>query len=118
MNKRHLMAAALAALCATAAPAVQAQDWPSKPIRIVVPYPAGGSIDALARLLAQDLQAANGWTVVVENKPGANGNTGTDAVAKSNDGHTLLLCDVGALGGSRKLRPGTGTRLAPSALRW
>ncbi|MBP6901352.1 MAG: tripartite tricarboxylate transporter substrate binding protein [Burkholderiaceae bacterium] len=97
MNKRHLMAAALAALCATAAPAVQAQDWPSKPIRIVVPYPPGGSSDIIARAIQQPLQEALKQTVIVENKPGANGNTGTDAVAKSNDGHTLLLCDVGAL---------------------
>jgi tripartite-type tricarboxylate transporter receptor subunit TctC len=99
MNRRAslhaLAAAALAALSATAAQA-QAQ-WPNKPLRIVVPYPAGGSSDIIARSISQQLSEALKTTVIVENKPGANGNTGTDFVAKSTDGHTLLLCDVGAL---------------------
>ena len=78
--------------------ATQAQDWPSKPIRIVVPYTPGGSSDIIARAISEPLAAALKTTVVVENKPGANGNTGTDIVAKSPaDGYTLLLCDVGAL---------------------
>jgi tripartite-type tricarboxylate transporter receptor subunit TctC len=78
--------------------ASQAQDWPSKPIRIVVPYTPGGSSDIIARAISEPLAAALKTTVVVENKPGANGNTGTDIVAKSPaDGYTLLLCDVGAL---------------------
>ena len=62
-----------------------------------MPYPPGGSSDIIARAISQPLGEALKQTVIVENKPGANGNTGTDAVAKSNDGHTLLLCDVGAL---------------------
>jgi tripartite-type tricarboxylate transporter receptor subunit TctC len=62
-----------------------------------VPYPPGGSSDIIARAISQPLSEALKQTVIVENKAGANGNTGTDAVAKSNDGHTLLLCDVGAL---------------------
>ncbi|HKW83034.1 MAG TPA: tripartite tricarboxylate transporter substrate binding protein [Burkholderiaceae bacterium] len=76
-----------------------AQDWPAgKPIRIVVPYTPGGSSDIIARAISQPLSDALKTTVIVENKPGANGNTGTDAVAKSpGDGFTLLLCDVGAL---------------------
>jgi tripartite-type tricarboxylate transporter receptor subunit TctC len=86
----------LAALAATALQAT-AQDWPNRTIRIVVPYPPGGSSDIIARTIAQPLSAALKQTVVVENKPGANGNTGSDFVAKANDGHTLLLCDVGAL---------------------
>jgi tripartite-type tricarboxylate transporter receptor subunit TctC len=93
LSRRGLVAAALAAL---AAPAF-AQQWPTKAVRIVVPYPPGGSSDIIARAIADPLGKALGQTVIVENKPGANGNTGTDAVAKSNDGHTLLLCDVGAL---------------------
>ncbi|MBT9487487.1 MAG: tripartite tricarboxylate transporter substrate binding protein [Rubrivivax sp.] len=91
--KRRLM---LAALAATALQAT-AQDWPNRSIRIVVPYPPGGSSDIIARTIAQPLSAALKQTVVVENKPGANGNTGSDFVAKANDGHTMLLCDVGAL---------------------
>ena len=91
---RRLM---LAALCALAALPAAAQTWPSKTIRIVVPYPPGGSSDIIARAISQPLAEALKTTVVVENKPGANGNTGTDFVAKANDGHTLLLCDVGAL---------------------
>ena len=87
----------IAALALAACTAVQAQAWPSKTLRIVVPYPPGGSSDIIARAIAPALGEAFGQTVVVENKPGANGNTGTDFVAKSNDGHTLLLCDVGAL---------------------
>ena len=91
--KRRLIIAALAGLALQAS----AQDWPNRTIRIVVPYPPGGSSDIIARSIAQPLSAALKQTVVVENKPGANGNTGSDFVAKANDGHTLLLCDVGAL---------------------
>src|SRR5882762_7140461 len=92
----HTCAAALALIFA--APAF-AQDWPAgKPIRIVVPYTPGGSSDIIARAISQPLSEALKTTVIVENRPGANGNTGTDAVAKSpGDGLTLLLCDVGAL---------------------
>jgi tripartite-type tricarboxylate transporter receptor subunit TctC len=91
------MLATLAAFLAAAHPAVHAQAWPNKPLRIVVPYPPGGSSDIIARAISQPLSEALKQPVIVENKAGANGNTGTDAVAKSTDGHTLLLCDVGAL---------------------
>jgi tripartite-type tricarboxylate transporter receptor subunit TctC len=74
------------------------QTWPNKPIKIVVPFPAGGTSDVLARLIGQKLSDALGQPVLVENKPGSNGNLGADAVAKSSpDGHTLLLMDVGNL---------------------
>ena len=98
MNKTAWAAGVAALLTALAGPAVHAQAWPSKPIRIVVPYTPGGSSDIIARAISQPLSEALKTTVIVENKPGANGNTGTDAVAKSPaDGYTLLLCDVGAL---------------------
>jgi tripartite-type tricarboxylate transporter receptor subunit TctC len=94
MLRRTLVALAPALI---AVPALAQGTWPSKPLRIVVPYPPGGSSDIIARAISQPLSQAFGQPVVVENRPGANGNTGTDAVAKANDGHTLLLCDVGAL---------------------
>ncbi len=90
------LGALAAALCLT--PVALAQAWPSKPIRIIVPYPPGGSSDIIARAISKPLSEALKQTVIIENKPGANGNTGTDYVAKSApDGHTFLLCDVGAL---------------------
>nr|WP_236844370.1 MULTISPECIES: tripartite tricarboxylate transporter substrate binding protein [unclassified Bordetella] len=74
-----------------------AQDWPNKPVRLVVPFPAGGSTDAVGRLLAAELAKDLGQNVIVENKGGANGNIGSDAVAKSEgDGYTLLLSGVGS----------------------
>jgi tripartite-type tricarboxylate transporter receptor subunit TctC len=98
--QRGWAGAALFAVLAAALSPAWAQPtagWPSKPLRIIVPYPPGGSSDIIARAISQPLSEALKQTVVVENKPGANGNTGTDLVAKANDGHTLLLCDVGAL---------------------
>ena len=99
MTRRPFTIAALAAFAACALPGVAtAQAWPGKTIRIIVPYTPGGSSDIIARAISQPLQDALKQTVIVENKPGANGNTGTDFVAKSPaDGYTLLLCDVGAL---------------------
>jgi tripartite-type tricarboxylate transporter receptor subunit TctC len=80
------------------AASAQSPNWPSKPIRIVVPYPPGGSSDIIARSIAQPLAEALKQSVIVENKAGANGNLGADYVAKSApDGYTLLLCDTGAL---------------------
>jgi tripartite-type tricarboxylate transporter receptor subunit TctC len=80
------------------ATAACAQAWPSKPIKIIVPYPPGGTSDILARALGPGITAALGQTVVIENKPGATGNVGADFVAKSPaDGYTLLLADIGSL---------------------
>lgn len=84
-----LLAAALSGSLA------QAQSFPAKPVRIVVGFAAGGPTDVIARLIAQDMTAAFGQSVIVENRPGANAIIATDAVAKSPpDGHTLLFSSL------------------------
>jgi len=90
LSRRRLLAGA--ALCALGAPLAQAQDnYPSKPITIVVPYAPGGSNDNFARVLGKGLSAALKQPVIVDNRPGASGNTGTAFVAKAApDGYTLL----------------------------
>ncbi|MEN4922115.1 tripartite tricarboxylate transporter substrate binding protein [Achromobacter spanius] len=98
-SKRQFLGSA-AALCLTPlVPAwAQSSEWPTRPVRIVVPYPPGGSSDIIARILAPRLADVLKQTVVVENKPGANGNLGAGLVVQSaQEGHTVLLCDVGAL---------------------
>ena len=73
--------------------------WPAKPIRLIVPFPPGGGSDLTARTIGESMAAGLGQPVVVENRPGANGVLGTDAVAKAKpDGYTILLTDRGALG--------------------
>lgn len=86
---RCLILALAAALPCTG---VFAQAWPAKPIRVVVPFPPGGGTDIVAREVTQRVAAATGWTFVIDNRPGAGGNLGVDAVAKSPaDGYTLVL---------------------------
>lgn len=97
MRKRVFTATLLATLAALALPAA-AQSWPSKPVKIIVPFPAGGTSDVLARLIGQKLSESLGQPVLVDNKPGSSGNLGAEFVAKSApDGHTLVLMDVGNL---------------------
>jgi tripartite-type tricarboxylate transporter receptor subunit TctC len=96
--RRTLIAALAAASALAFAGAAVAQAWPAKPIKIIVPYPPGGTSDILARAVGQKLNEQYGQPVLVENKPGATGNIGADFVAKSPpDGYTLLLADIGSL---------------------
>ena len=89
---RTVLAAALTVATLAAAPAALAQAWPDKPVKVVVGFPPGGAADQIARLIATPLGEALGQSVVVENRPGANGNLAGDTVAKSPaDGYTLLL---------------------------
>jgi tripartite-type tricarboxylate transporter receptor subunit TctC len=96
---KRLLTCLFAAAIAYASSAIALADtWPSKPIRIIVPYPPGGTSDILARALSPGITAALGQPVVVENKPGATGNLGADYVAKSPpDGYVFLLADIGSL---------------------
>jgi tripartite-type tricarboxylate transporter receptor subunit TctC len=97
MQRRRFLHATAGAPLLLAAPALRAQEF-SQPIRLIVPNAPGGTSDILARLIAPSLTARVGQNVVVENRAGAGGNIGADAVAKSRpDGHTLLLLDVSVL---------------------
>lgn len=98
MNRRQFLYAAASCAAAVAAGSAQAAQWPQHPLRIVNPYPPGGIVDILARLLAEQLAARLGQPVIVENRPGAGGNIGTALVARSKgDPHTLLLGASGPL---------------------
>jgi tripartite-type tricarboxylate transporter receptor subunit TctC len=92
MKKRSFLSCAAAALAATLPLHSFAQTFPNKPIRMIVPFPAGGATDILARALSQKLGEKLGQNVVVENRPGAGGTIGSSAVAQSAaDGYTLLF---------------------------
>ena len=91
MNALRLMMAGAAALSVAVQPALAQEDWPSKPMKIVVPWPAGGIVDARIRLLGDRLSRALKQQIVVENRPGASGTLGAQAAARAApDGYTLL----------------------------
>ena len=99
MNRRPLLALAAASALALAMPAAaqtvpstgSGQAWPSRPVKIVVPAPAGSSLDLIVRSMSDKLASRWGQPVVVENKPGAGGMLGMDVAAKASDGHTLAI---------------------------
>src|SRR6185369_15377965 len=101
-----LALAALAAFTLVAGSAAAQSSWPTKPVRIVVPFAPGGTTDILARAVAPELSKAFGRQFIVDNRAGAGGNVGAEIVARSpNDGYTLLMGTVGTHGINRALYP-------------
>ena len=99
-------ALALAAAALSTHSAFAQSTWPTKPVRIVVPFAAGGTTDILARAVAPELSKAFGQQFIVDNRPGAGGNLGAEIVARApNDGYTLLMGTVGTHGINRALYP-------------
>jgi len=104
LTRRAALAASAAALVAM--PSWAQGTWPTKPVRIVVPFAAGGTTDILARAVAPELSKAFGQQFIVDNRAGAGGNVGAEIVARSpNDGYTLLMGTVGTHGINRALYP-------------
>ena len=105
LSRRHLLAAAIALLAGATA---QAQDYPNRPIKVVVAFPPGGPTDFVGRLLADKLKDFLGQAVIIENKAGANGAIGASEVARSApDGYTLFLTTSGAVTITPNLRTDT-----------
>ncbi len=103
-GRRFVLGAIAASAAVAAVPAFAQGAWPTKPVRIVVPFPAGGTTDILARAIAPELSKAFGQQFIVDNRAGAGGNVGADIVAKSPaDGYTLLMGTVGTHGINRAL---------------
>lgn len=104
IQRRTLLRTSLAGAATLGLPALAA-GWPSQPLRIVIPFAAGGTSDIIARLISKPLSDTLGQPVIVENKTGAAGNIGAGAVATATDGHTVLLSDLGSLAISPLITP-------------
>ncbi|WP_444815051.1 Bug family tripartite tricarboxylate transporter substrate binding protein [Variovorax brevis] len=105
-RRAWLAATAAAALLVMAGPVAAQSTWPTKPVRIVVPFAPGGTTDILARAVAPELSKAFGQQFIVDNRAGAGGNVGAEIVARApNDGYTLLMGTVGTHGINRALYP-------------
>jgi len=105
MKWAHPLVVFSGAVCLAASVQASADSWPSKPVRLVVPYPPGASTDAVAREVAHKMSQNLGETVIVENRPGSGGHLGSAQVARSApDGYTLLLGTNGSHGLSQLVR--------------
>jgi tripartite-type tricarboxylate transporter receptor subunit TctC len=103
-RRRLVLGAALAGAASLALPARAQSNWPSRPVKIIVPFPAAGTTDILARAIAPELSKALGQQFIVDNRAGAGGNVGSEIVAHSPpDGYTLLMGTVGTHGINRAL---------------
>ena len=90
-------------------PDARAQSYPDRPIRLVVPFPAGGTTDIVARVVSEHVSRRLGQQMIVENRPGAGGNTGTELVKRAApDGYTLSLCTIGTCAINSSIYPSTG----------
>lgn len=109
MNKMVLLKKLLIAATLTLAGIAYAQSYPTKQVKIIVPYPAGGTTDVLARLVAERVGAKLGQAVIVENRGGAGGNIGAEAIWRSAaDGYSLLFASAGPLAINKSLYPKLG----------
>jgi tripartite-type tricarboxylate transporter receptor subunit TctC len=109
INRKRSIALALLAIALALASAVRAEDYPARPVKIVVAFPPGGTADAVPRLLAERLSRKWGQTVFIENKPGAGGNIGAEAVANAEpDGYTLFASPPPPLVINQNLYPKLG----------
>ncbi len=114
MYFHHWTPAAALSLCTLGMLGANAQPYPAKPIRMIVPFPPGGGTDATARILTQALAETAGWQLVVENRPGATGRIGTEFAARAPaDGYTLLL----GTAGPNAILPSTRVKLAYDAVK-
>jgi tripartite-type tricarboxylate transporter receptor subunit TctC len=105
LNRRHFAGLIASAMSAVAPTWAQSHAWPTKPVRLLVGFPAGSTPDSSARALADGLAVVLGQPVIVENRPGASGNLAADLVAKSNDDHTLGVVINGNLTSAKMLNP-------------
>src|SRR5205085_3400823 len=99
LNRRRFSLAAAGALALSAAPSFAQDNWPSRPVKVIVPSSPGGGTDVFGRILAQALTEQTGQSFLVDNKPGASGNIGADIAAKAEpDGYTILVASNSSLG--------------------
>ena len=113
-SRRHFLQSATGAAAALALPAWSKTDWPTGPITLVDPFPAGGSTDYFSRLLADRLGPLLGTQVIVDNKPGAGGIVGATYLSKAKpDGYTIGMASVSTLCAGPAVQPPTTVRYNP-----